>query len=355
MNKLNIADLLKDCPSGMELNCTMYEDVYFDYVDELQIIHCYIERKLCKTSITFNQYGTPNSDVKSKCVIFPKGKTTWEGFVPPYQFKNGDIAISDKGDIHILRTEDSSYCAYRKRWEGLPKFDKTITTSVRVCRIATEEEKQVLFDAIKENGYRWNAETKTLEKLPKFRVGDTITNGKTSITIGYIDNEYYYEIGRNIANRLFIKFQDEWELVPNKLEQLIQPKFKVGDRIRMKENHNYIYTITGIREKENKYECGVTFVLKFSEQEEWELAPNKFDINTLKPFDKVLVRTETFTPCWTIDFYDGYRPNIGGSFTPFGVSGGKYFQQCIPYEGNQHLSGTTNDCDEFFKNWKPRQ
>ena len=32
MEKINIAELLKDCPSGMELDCTMYEDVYFDYV-----------------------------------------------------------------------------------------------------------------------------------------------------------------------------------------------------------------------------------------------------------------------------------------------------------------------------------
>ena len=37
-------------------------------------------------------------------------------------------------------------------------------------RFATEEEKQKLFKAIKDNGYEWNAETKTLKKLvkPKF-------------------------------------------------------------------------------------------------------------------------------------------------------------------------------------------
>ena len=33
------------------------------------------------------------------------------------------------------------------------------------ARFATEEEKQKLFQAIKDNGYKWNAETKTLEKL----------------------------------------------------------------------------------------------------------------------------------------------------------------------------------------------
>ena len=87
--KINIAELLKDCPKDMELNCLMYEDVYFDYVDELNNIHCYIQQEFNKTSVIFNQDGTPNSYTKSKCVIFPKGKTTWEGFQRP--FKDGDI------------------------------------------------------------------------------------------------------------------------------------------------------------------------------------------------------------------------------------------------------------------------
>jgi hypothetical protein len=93
------------------------------------------------------------------------------------------------------------------------------------------------------------------------------------------------------------------------------------------------------------------YQIPISTQDKYELVPKKFDVTTLKPFDKVLVRTKSFTPCWTIDFFDGYQPEIGGSFTPFGVSGGKYFQQCIPYEGNEHLRATTNDCDEYYKNW----
>ena len=58
--KINIAELLKDCPRGMELDCAMYEDVYFDYVDELNIIHCHIPHTTHTTSLVFNQYGTPN-------------------------------------------------------------------------------------------------------------------------------------------------------------------------------------------------------------------------------------------------------------------------------------------------------
>ena len=64
MEKINVADILKKCPTGMRLDCSMYEDVYFDYVDELNVIHCYIQYETHKTSITFNQYGTPNSNIK---------------------------------------------------------------------------------------------------------------------------------------------------------------------------------------------------------------------------------------------------------------------------------------------------
>ena len=35
MEKLNIAELLKDCPSGMELDCPMYDNVKLDYVLEV--------------------------------------------------------------------------------------------------------------------------------------------------------------------------------------------------------------------------------------------------------------------------------------------------------------------------------
>lgn len=31
------------------------------------------------------------------------------------------------------------------------------------------------------------------------------------------------------------------------------------------------------------------------------------------------------------------------------MSGGYYTNQCIPYEGNEHLLGTTEDCEERYK------
>ena len=102
--KINIAELLKYCPKGIELDCTMYDDVYFDYVDELNIIHCYIQQEFNKTSVIFNQDGTSTSHTKSKCVIFPKGKTTWKGFQIPYE--DGDIVACDAHHLQIFIFKD---------------------------------------------------------------------------------------------------------------------------------------------------------------------------------------------------------------------------------------------------------
>lgn len=262
-NKINIAKLLKDCPRGMELDCTMYEDLYFDYVDESNMIHCYIQYENYKSSIIFNQHGKPNShNIKYKCVIFPKGKTTWEGFHRP--FKDGDVVFYDNcisifkewGDATLFRNYvkvdisggQLTLCARTS------SFGKGIK---RAARFATEEEKQKLFYAIKANGYKWNPDTKTLEKL------DTLPFGK---------------------------------------------------------------------------------------QNEYELVPNKFDMTTLKPFEsRVLVRDKN-TEKWKSNFWGFYDIDNAMNY-PYECCGYSFFQ-CIPYEGNEHLLGKTDDCDDFYKTWQ---
>lgn len=53
-----------------------------------------------------------------------------------------------------------------------------------------------------------------------------------------------------------------------------------------------------------------------------------------KPFDKVLVR-ENNTEMWKADFFSHYNEK---GVWPYGCCCG-YWQQCIPYEGNEHLIG----------------
>ena len=79
MKKINIAELLRNCPKGMKLDCAMFDNVTLSAVidnrDNLFPI---------KIDIGANRYRyltkTGGYDIvpESKCVIFPKGKTTWE-------------------------------------------------------------------------------------------------------------------------------------------------------------------------------------------------------------------------------------------------------------------------------------
>ncbi len=304
MEKINIAEILKDCscPSGMELNCTIYEDVYFDYVDSINIIHCYIQHETYKTSLTFNQYGIYNIGIKAKCVIFPKGKTTWEGFQRP--FKDGDILISGlegcEGNSFIFKRINGfgnaqCYCAINCFGQLILNNDNW--TPIKGCRLANPKEKQKLFDAIKANGYKWNEETKTLENL-------------------------------------------------------IEPRFKVGDRIKAIINNNQY----DIKELTDTHYTLVEVNYKFkytepiSEDKNWELVPNKFDISNLKPFDKVLVRCSSLEK-WHIQFFEKYNTESSAKFPFICLCYNKY-SQCIPYENNQHLLDTANDCNDFYKTWK---
>ena len=301
-NKINIAELLKDFPSGMELDCTMYDNVTFVRVDN--------SKKLFPIEIKVggwhSKYLTKdgcftNDDKYAKCVIFPKGKTTWEGFQRP--FKDGDVIYVDNIIAIFSHITENGlvwyhcyYCNNSKIFRAEHDFGIGSIKNDEF-RFATEEEKEKLFQEIKSNGYRWNAETKTLEKL-------------------------------------------------------IEPKFKVGDKIRHRltgDVYKILFVLSngcggGVYDVAITNEIGKSIDVK--EQDDYELVPNKFDITTLKPFEsKVLVRGESERP---------WKPAEFGFFNDgfFYVLGGNAYKQCIPYEGNEHLLGTTDDCDEYYKTWK---
>lgn len=74
----------------------------------------------------------------------------------------------------------------------------------------------------------------------------------------------------------------------------------------------------------------------------------KFDIKTLQPFDKVLVRDYPIDK-WGCDFFS-YIDN--SMLFPI-MGGGLLHKMCIPYnDDTKHLIGTNNDCPEYYKWWE---
>lgn len=294
-NRINVAEILKKCPKGMELDCTMFEDVKFIDIDEADKPICIRTGDIYRF---LTKFGTWTFDENAKCVIFPKGKTTWEGFDTSCKFKDGDVVFyndtiaifKEWGDETLFRSyvikyfnnDHNDFAIIR----DAPLFGKSVRKEIRFAR---EEEKQKLFDAIKANGYMWNPETKTLVKLPKFKVGDRIKDKNNKIWFVVQVSDKHFSIS----------------LIPN----------------------------------------AEGYFVPIEDQDDYELEPNKFDISKLKPFDKVLVR-DFDNETWEINFFSKLLD--GKHFKCLDLS----YVQCIPYEGNEHLFNTTNKCDDFFKVWK---
>lgn len=308
--KIDISEILKDCPKGMELDCAMCKNVTLNHISESALFPIKIDTPIGEISLS--KYGCLFNENIAKCVIFPKGKTTWEGFQRP--FKDGDIIfthtnalkIGVPGHTWISIFEENrnggvatyvDYCNEDKDFYTYLDVESLLCMKEEIIqqRLATEEEKQKLFDAIKANGYKWNEEAKTLEKL-------------------------------------------------------IQPKFKVGDRIKHKltgDVYKIMFVLSngcggGVYDVAITNEIGKS--IEIEEQDNYEL--DKFDITTLKPFDKVLVRDNNAQK-WTADLFSLFDKSL---ICPYSCVG-HYTNQCIPYKGNEHLLGTTNDCNDFYKNW----
>ena len=98
--KINVLELLKDCPKGMELDCTLCDNVTFDGIDDNNIV---VERSSNGNKIYLSKWGTFFGHNDAKCVIFPKGKNTWEGFVPPCEFKDGDRIIDKNKFMYCIK------------------------------------------------------------------------------------------------------------------------------------------------------------------------------------------------------------------------------------------------------------
>lgn len=178
--KLNLGEILKDCPKGTKLWSPLCGECELASIDKgekyLIKVRSLIDRVLFKFMEDGKYY-----DNGGACVLFPsREQWDWSKFQRP--FKDGDVIYvktrrSDWVSIFKNDTENQmfTYTDYNldnKKFYAADSEAKALCLKREILekRIATEEEKQKLFQAIKEHGYTWNAVTNTLEKLvePKF-------------------------------------------------------------------------------------------------------------------------------------------------------------------------------------------
>ena len=253
------------------------------------------------------------SDGKGNYNYFPISKQDEMHLWTIQDAKDGDFLCCKSGWMCIFKSlnnyintfssycfMDSNKCFFNSGGECHTLDKEFINAYNGEIHPATKEQYDILFQKIKEAGYKWNDETKTLEKL-------------------------------------------------------IKPKFKIGDKIRHKDtNKDDVYEIGNVYDGSYGI-VDFNWMIYMKYQDQYELVPNKFDPKTLKPFDKVLVKNDDDIT-WVaalfshiIEFHDEVTGNdYLESVTSYCTS-----SFCIPYnDDTKHLVGTEDEAPEFYKYWE---
>lgn len=305
---MNIAEILKYCPKGTKLYSLVHGEVTLEEVKSAvkYPIKVALNDKLStyytKDGLFFIECGD--------CVLFPsKEQRDWNKFRLP--IKRGDIMTSINGYCPFIATGELYNGISPKYICGINSCDEFEIFSDEggwtsdFYIPASEEAKKELFDKMKEAGYRWNANTLELEKIPKFKEGDVLINKNT--------NKLFLFTG-GITNDVI---QGYLLFANNTFESYGLPisSFKLASS----EDRDKVYFT--LAKKGYKYD-----------KEQHRLIKQEF-----KSFDKVLVR-DASSQKWSINLFSYYDEE--DEAYPY-VCLNERYSYCIPYEGHECLVGTT--------------
>lgn len=102
--------------------------------------------------------------VKDGSVVFEKEEQTEEK-KEAQEFKDGDVLHSTLGDLMLIfkATHNHVRSCFDSHYNNKGSDDEL--WNIELFRHATEEEKSEFFDKMKEQGLRWDAEEKRVEKI----------------------------------------------------------------------------------------------------------------------------------------------------------------------------------------------
>lgn len=152
--------------------------------------------------------------------------------VEKFEPKDGDILFIESSCDNIIIYKESDYgiCRYVNFSDNRYLYTDNTTVcdkdDVKVIRPATEEEKKLLFDKLKEEGYEWDAEKKEVVKIKwKPKLGDDYWRVDYKFfkfyCAGWIWKNSTYEIDA-YNNGYVFRTEEECQAFCDKLNQAIE-------------------------------------------------------------------------------------------------------------------------------------
>lgn len=318
--EINVAATLKDKPQGVKLYSRICGAVELKEVLDV--------RK--KKSIVVKELNSSNQhrfwyDGKffraGQCVLQPsKEMADWSKFA----WKKGDVLVCKDVNSHIIfeAFNDDTYTTFtgKQNYQATRVgYSYAHTRNIAMTQdfdIEKGDAAQTYINTIEEKlGGKLNRETLEVEKQPEFKDGDILSIQE--------DEEHYHAIlifkGGTDVYVYFVYFHRV---------------LTYGTKID--ENEKSISHLATDEEKQQFFSA-----LK-KENKAWD-ADKKMLVDLkpkveFKPFDKVLVR-DNEDDIWEVSLF-GYKDELY-----YRCDNGIPWIQCIPYDGNEHLLGTTNNVE----------
>lgn len=313
--EINVAEILESKSQGTKLYSLTYGDCFYqEYTGDFGI-ECQSQNGV---QFNLDEYGKYCID--GECVIFPsKEMRDWRKF-----FKKGDVLVNKDRDVHVIfeRFADDTYCSFVGKYylwkenndtEHFYKNERLLTSDFQK---AGNDAAQTYINTIEEKlGGKLNRETLEVEKQPEFKDGDILSIQE--------DEEHYHAI-------LIFKGGTDVYVYFDYFHRVLTYGTKID------ENEKSISHLATDEEKQQLFSA-----LK-KENKAWDADKKMFvDLKPkveLKPFDKVLVR-DNEDDIWEVSLF-GYKDELY-----YRCDNGIPWIQCIPYDGNEHLLGTTNNVE----------
>lgn len=311
--KINIAAILKDKPKRTKLYTDAFGELSIEDINTEDELGITLSSKdddelLFYNDGRYNLYGEP--------ILVPsKSMHDWRKFA----WKKGDVLVS-KDNVYIIfeKFEDDAYTRFKGKhylWkefnvEDYNKEETKMLTSV--FEKATDDVAQTYIKTIEEHlDGKLNLETLEIEKQLEFKDGDIVVYGKS---VAICRKIYKHTLS------FYVSLNEMFGLL-------------FADEVESSEEYRFA------TEEEKKQ----LFDALAKEGKAWDAEKKQIvDLKPkveLRPFDKVLIRDDEDHP-WRVSLF-GYK-----DANSYYCCNGCTWNQCIPYEGNEHLLGTTKDVED---------
>lgn len=327
--KINIAEILKDKPQGTKLYDLLYNvGVKLCAVGDIEAEILCTNKTDCDSNCYhgYSEFGTLVGYTDGLQILLPsKLMRDWRKFA----WKKGDVLTSKDNDIHVIfeKFEDDAYTRFKGKqylWKRFDEEDYSKEESQMLTALfekANDYEVQTYINTIEERlGGKLNRETLEIEKAqPEFKDGDIVT-----ITFNWGEDIVYIFKSEDSNSYSYYAWLN------GSIPTIIESSHPKSD----------IYTVRLSTEQEKQQ----LFDALAKEGKAWD-ADKKMIVNLkpkieLKPFDKVLVKDNPYGS-WEPALF--WKKVDVKDLHPYMIIGGKRYRYCEPYEGNEHLLGTTNN------------